>query len=121
MKILFLDDDETRHEFFEKWASEKGHEVHHRHDAQACVDKLEAQKWDAVFLDCDLGDIHEEGYVSGEHVANWLYLHPDRVPPLVVVHSWNTEGAARMMDSIWGNTNKDVHWCPFGPGIKRYL
>lgn len=118
MKILFLDDDETRHSFFAEWT--KAHDVTHVRTASKAADLLEEQKWDACFLDHDLGE-SEALHGNGTSLARWLHENPLKIPPMVVIHSWNSDGAKTMMDYIWGSSNRDVYWNPFGPGLRRFL
>jgi hypothetical protein len=124
MKILFLDDDQTRHNFFRDWCQEKGHmDVTHVFTADGAAEALAADTFDLIFLDHDLGEEHYgavgEKPGDGTGLARWMskeWDYPEGTR--IVVHSWNHSGAARMMDHLW---EMEPVWSPFGPGLKKFL
>lgn len=96
MKILILDDDENRHKEFNKRLI--GHSVKNVYWAQQTIKALEEEVWDCVFLDHDLGgEIYvRSGPNTGYEVAKWLSENPDKQPKRIIIHSFNSVGAANM-------------------------
>ena len=102
-RILFLDDDKARHEHFDKLA--KGADVMHVWTAWDCIDVLrDNPKFDAVFLDHDLADFNTHGDDPGDgmDVAKFinLALSHDKIPDMIIIHSWNVPGAIAMEKEI---------------------
>ncbi len=96
MNILFLDDDETRHRFFQR--NTIGHAVTAVRTAEEAKEALRTKQFDVVSLDHDLGgavfcpsDEHS-GWEVARFIANDL---ADK--PRVIVHSFNPDGIAAMM------------------------
>lgn len=122
MKILFLDDDENRHEVFSK----KFHAGSSPDDSlvavrtvNECVEALKSQgPFDKIFLDHDLGgQIYvKETEGTGYQVALFIEseLDDELLPPKVIVHSYNQAGAFRMINAI-RNRIYNARWVPFGP------
>lgn len=99
MKILILDDCLERHKSFKKNFSPP-HAITPVYTADEAIQQLQANQFDAVFLDHDLGgavyvDSHGET-PTGYTVAVWLSQNPDRTPEKVYVHSLNPAGAANI-------------------------
>lgn len=123
MRILFLDDDRRRHELFREWAQAKGQmNVTHAYTADGAAEYMAENDYNLVFLDHDLADEHYgsglgERPGDGTGLARWMVDHW-RSSGRVVVHSWNPDGAGRMVALLapW----KAVH-VPFGPALKEYL
>ena len=59
MRILFLDDDEQRHDTAQKYL--KTHDADFVRTAPQAIEKLSSHRYDVAFLDHDLGGEH---YVS---------------------------------------------------------
>jgi CheY-like chemotaxis protein len=113
MKILFLDDDESRHYYFNKIYMDRisnNRELVCEYkmvwDAKACIEALETNPaFDLVYLDHDLGNQH---YVdinlenTGSEVARFIVnkLDKEKYPKAVIIHSWNTVGATNMEQLI---------------------
>lgn len=97
MKILVLDDDETRLQAFKDKLV--GHEVLTATTAQEAIESLKSTMFDAVFLDHDLGgQIYQaSGPETGYEVAVWLRDNPERKPQSIVIHSFNAPGARNML------------------------
>jgi len=96
MKILVLDDDHTRlAKFRQKFI---GHEVNCVETAPMAILCLSRTKYQAVFLDHDLGGtvMASSGPGTGYEVAKWLEEHPDRKPEKIFIHSFNPVGSANM-------------------------
>jgi hypothetical protein len=104
MRILFLDDDERRHEEFRKHAA--GHYVLHVYTAAAAIKSLTLEpRFDVASLDHDLELLHygkdADGYGTGMEVAEFIRIMPrDLRPGLVVIHSWNPGGSQRMARAL---------------------
>lgn len=104
MKILILDDDDTRHRRFAQWFG--GYEVDHTFTYAQFAQKYMAGKYDYVFLDHDLNDNAyasvsktENRELTGLDAAKLVAEHPDHAEH-AVVHSWNPEGAKYMLHTL---------------------
>ncbi len=107
LKVLFLDDDQERHNSFYKELKRQSidsrdAEIYPVFGIMDAQDELQANAafFDIAFLDHDLGGQHmvarREG--TGTIVAEYIAAMPkDQQPKLVVVHSFNAMGAQRMM------------------------
>lgn len=104
LKILFLDDDKTRHERFEVANRKLGqHYITHVQTAEEAIKALDTTTFDEVCLDHDLGGGLSQmttpevgcgsGYDVACHIAN---MSKDKRPPIVVIHSFNPSGVLRM-------------------------
>jgi CheY-like chemotaxis protein len=109
MRILILDDDVRRHGAFAK--ALLGHSVVHVYDYHRCVAALERETFDMAYLDHDLNDFGKKSTMSGVYgmqheltghdVAIFIAgMAPDRRPKVVHVHSWNPDGAKRMVAAL---------------------
>lgn len=139
LRILFLDDDEDRHDKFR--AGTIGHDVAHVRTAVEAVkvldavDKFQAAPWDLICLDHDLTPGHQLVYLRGQplpglgegtgyDVADWLRRHTEVRARLVVLHTFNEHGRTRMYAALraggfTGGGDRDlgrgrVAACPFG-------
>lgn len=118
MRILFLDDDFTRHETFA--ANVRGHDVDYVWTARDAITALSMspEPFDIAFLDHDLdGKIYvPSGPGTGFEVAEFIASMPaERRPKKVVCHSYNEDGANLMMHLLRRakcNSSK----IPFGNG-----
>jgi CheY-like chemotaxis protein len=102
-RILILEDDHYRHLAFEK--ALVGNYVKIVETAQECIALLKDESWGALFLDHDLGgeQMVESGDGTGYEVACWLEEYTQRIPPLVIIHSLNPGGAAKMNAALPGS------------------
>jgi CheY-like chemotaxis protein len=128
MRVLFLDDDENRHEVFSK----KFHAGASPDDAfiavrnvDECVEALKSKgPFDKIFLDHDLGgkQFVKETEGTGYQVALFIEseLGDELLPPKVIVHSYNQAGAFRMVNAI-KNRIYNVRWVPFGPEMLSHI
>jgi len=112
MRILILDDMEPRHETFRKNLEE--HDRVHVYSYDEAVKAVtEGERFDVFYLDHDLMDFHYEAYNAGYVNATemeltgytfvlWMIstMELSKRPELVVVHSWNDTGAARMAKAL---------------------
>lgn len=104
MRILFLDDDPTRHRSFAQ--KNIGRVVHHVYDFYEFTKALdESETFDEIWLDHDLsweaamgrpGEFERTGYDA----ACYLASKPEKHPRFVIIHSWNPVGALRMRDAL---------------------
>jgi CheY-like chemotaxis protein len=138
MRILFLDDMETRHRRFANWAV--GHDVVHVWSSDAAIAALSGQRFDVAFLDHDLKDEHylelSEGLsedppaghdpsarLSGtgmDVVDHIVGMRIDHQPGFVVVHSFNTPRAEEMVLRLADGDVASIH-VPFSEGITKWL
>ena len=97
MKILILEDSQERMKQFRERLV--GHEVVIVEESRDCIVQLQNSTWDVLFLDHDLGGqtMVESGPGTGYEVARWLEANPQRQPPHIVVHSFNPDGADKMI------------------------
>lgn len=100
MKILFLDDDPTRHTRFKQ--AHIGSDVTYVWTAEEAIKALNENVFDEVSLDHDLAaqlnmQLPAVGEGSGYDVALFIAgLPEDKLPKVAVIHSFNPEGAHRM-------------------------
>lgn len=103
MKILILDDLETRHNTFKKRYD--GADLFHAWNSYECMDIIQANdRFDLIHLDHDLDHFvmgmytqHEiTGEFAARRIASLVISCPEKVPNLVIIHSWNPPGAANM-------------------------
>lgn len=126
MRILFLDDDISRHLIM--MPKLVGHEVVQVYTAAEAVEALEANEaFDLVFLDHDLSNDHyasaETGNFgkmenTGYEVAVYIEgkLAANKRPKTVVVHTMNPPGGKRMMAALWKVT-RAIRWV-FNPNLQ---
>jgi len=112
MKILILDDDDTRHTLFKQNYSK--HDLVHTYTADEAIDALKRGTYDVVFLDHDLGGKQmvdswgEEP--TGYTVAKWMAMNPERKPGQVYIHSLNPVGARNMHNILPGSKLAPGAW-----------
>jgi hypothetical protein len=75
-----------------------GHNVKCVETVREVCTYLEAEDWDALFLDHDLGGeiMCASGENTGYEVACWLAAHSDRKPKYIFLHSLNPTGRKNM-------------------------
>lgn len=100
MKILFLDDDQIRHDELILILGAK-HELVRVYHAVDAIDKLKTDQYDLVMLDHDLGLIYDEDGIAdegpdGRVVVRWMIENMKDNRPPVIVHSWNNQRAPEM-------------------------
>jgi CheY-like chemotaxis protein len=100
VKILVLDDDNTRLDQFKKKLI--GHIVDCVETAPEAIELLKNNLYDVVSLDHDLGQLINQpsGPGTGYQVAQWLAENKDRKPPRIIIHSFNIPGAKNMMSHL---------------------
>lgn len=106
-RILFIDDDPTRHEIFTHCMEGKFPKIVHTWGFHDTIDVLEQQAFDTIFFDHDLGDHREPDIevgayrnreLTGADIAAWVARTPQAVPQQCVVHSANPVGALAIRD-----------------------
>lgn len=107
VKVLLLEDDKTRIEYFKKRFRENDDihfDVCYVDTAKDCISALQEQEFCLFLADHDLGG---EVYVdvnntnTGSEVARWIRDNPDKYKPMpVIVHSLNTSAAEYMVGLI---------------------
>jgi CheY-like chemotaxis protein len=107
MRILFLDNDPERHSAFDRWLG-GAYEVQHVYTVEDAIEALTVERFDIVSLDCDLdsqvtsaGGAPRITVPTGQEVAAFVAGMSER-PGLVVIHSHNEAGAARMLSLLGG-------------------
>lgn len=118
-KILFLDDDATRHARFRK--THIGEDVTYVWGYHECVEELESGTvFDVAQLDHDLSEEAAmgkppDGEKTGTDVAKYIAAMPEeKRPKLIVIHSFNRYGALRMAHILRDAGVKDLIIEPFG-------
>jgi len=98
MKILVLDDSKERMVKFSQLLSRPGTEIWYAYESQDAIDLLDTLKFDAVFLDHDLGGgaFEPSNHKSGYAVACYLEEYQERQPEFIIIHSLNPIGARKM-------------------------
>ncbi len=113
-KILFLDDQESRHNLFKNNTGSRI-EIISVYTARQAIEKLDKEgPFDTVYLDHDLDGVYMpsdegSGYRVAEHIS---YMDKEKRPSKVVVHSWNEEGAIKMV-KLLKEAGQRVAYTPF--------
>lgn len=129
MRILVLDDAFERHDFYDEYYF--GNEVVHVFNLKEFQDVVSSQPlFDVMQLDHDLEDYHPGPYgkdieITGTEVARWLAdqaevwweMAGDHMPTKVIVHSWNPDGAKRMINILIDAGFQKVFYIPFSHKI----
>ena len=103
MKILFLDDDQIRHEKFHRQAI--GHQVDHVWTADNAITKLGKGDYDLVYLDHDLDSTYNNQMVDdiedGRFVVRLIVANAERFANTTFIcHSLNRPAAQHMFASL---------------------
>lgn len=96
MKLLFLDDETVRHEWFA--LVHLSHEIWHAYNIEQFEKQLRrCDKFDVISFDHDLGTA-----ADGNDCAELMLrlLSPENLPRECWVHSWNPVGAERIMRTL---------------------
>jgi CheY-like chemotaxis protein len=111
MRILFLDDSEDRRKIVRDFFQPKQfYEFYEASNSKQALELLESKSpFDMVFLDHDLGEDDEnDGYFVAKYISQ---MPEDLLPDKVVVHSYNTAGAKRMVEVL--KSSVLVFYVPF--------
>lgn len=116
MRILIVEDNEDRCDWFQKKFSEC--ELDMTCDVNQAVTWLAGRDYDAILLDHDLIEDHYfsdeiDDERTGYAIAAWLASHPDRQrDATITIHSLNFFGADRMLDKL-RDGGRDAEHVPF--------
>ena len=108
MKLLVLEDDSYRvTAFIEKFCN---YDLYITENADRAVEYLEADVFDYIFLDHDLG----ENNGCGADVAAYLANNPDNEnnDSNIIIHSWNLPAVAAMQSKL-----PQAIFIPFGSDL----
>lgn len=114
MKVFVLEDDPLRVAQFRRRFADKGWDADFATDARSAISFLASSRYDAIFLDHDLGG---EAFVSsrekntGAEVARWMASNCLMGQP-VIVHSLNGPGASNIQATL-RSAGIDSHAIPF--------
>jgi CheY-like chemotaxis protein len=127
MRVLLLDDDELRHEWFARRFADD--ELDIAVEADAAIKLLGAHAYDAIFLDHDLLPEHyrtiepTDEERTGYAVAAWLATRTDVQPAAtIIVHTRNADGALKMVQTMRaaGRRAEYVPWPQLPEQIRNY-
>ena len=116
MKILIVEDDQQRIDWFER--EFKDADVVVVKEAEDGIREVEATKYDVIFLDHDLGGrafVESHDPNTGFQVALAIVKSPNKNTP-IVIHSWNPAGAGNMQSIL-----KHAIYAPFSTFTKDIL
>jgi len=117
MRILFLDDDRIRHLKFKSLLRGFKHTIDYVYDAKSCIELLNSNTYDMVFLDHDLGGeiyvtkTENTGYEVALYIANELY--GTNIPDIIIIHSYNPAGVERMVGCLTDVVDSNIITTPF--------
>ena len=127
LRVLLLDDDERRHEWFARRFA--GDQLDIAVEPSAAIELLAANPYDAIFLDHDLLPEHyrtpepTDEERTGYAVAAWLAARPDVQPAsTIIVHTRNANGALKMVRKMRaaGRRAEYVPWTRLPEQIRNY-
>ena len=116
IRVFLLDDDTRRHSWFVKRF--KGDRLDIAETVEAALELLNANLYDAIFLDHDLLPEHyhsesTDDERTGYAVALWLAERPDRQrASTIMVHTRNADGAMRMIEEL-RRAGRQAEYVPF--------
>jgi hypothetical protein len=116
IRVFLLDDDTRRHAWFTKRF--KGDHLDISETVEGALKLLEANQYDAIFLDHDLLPEHyhaesTDDERTGYAVAVWLAARPDRQrSSTIMVHTRNADGAMRMVEEL-RRAGRQAEYVPF--------
>jgi CheY-like chemotaxis protein len=127
LRVLLLDDDERRHDWFVRRFADDQLDI--AVEPSAAIELLAANPYDAIFLDHDLLPEHyrapepTDEERTGYAVAAWLAARPDVQPATtIIVHTRNASGALKMVRAMRdaGRRAEYVPWTRLPERIKNY-
>jgi CheY-like chemotaxis protein len=116
IRVLLLDDDTRRHEWFERRF--KGDSLDVTETATEAIELLGAKFYDAIFLDHDLLPEHyyaesNDDERTGYRVARWLAENAQaQQASTIIVHTRNADGAMRMIE-LMRRSGRNPEYVPF--------
>ncbi len=116
IRLFLLDDDTRRHDWFTKRF--KGDHLDIAEDVKGALELLDANNYDAIFLDHDLLPEHyhaesADDEKTGYAVALWLASRPEKQrAATIIVHTRNADGAMRMVEEL-RRAGRQPEYVPF--------
>jgi len=116
IRVLLLEDDERRSEWFAKRF--KGDELDLATDVERAKELLASERYDAIFLDHDLMPEHynspsRDDERTGYAIASFLASQPDlQRAATIMVHSYNADGGLRMVEEL-RRAGRQAEYVPF--------
>jgi CheY-like chemotaxis protein len=116
VRVLIVEDDPSRCEWFNRKLSNADRDI--TQDVREAIRWLSEYDYSLILLDHDLADEHYfsnelDDERTGYAVAAWLAAHPDHQrDSMIIVHSLNYPGAARMVQ-IMLDAGRDAEHIPF--------
>ncbi len=126
IRVFLLDDDRRRHEWFAKRFA--GDELDIAEDVARARELLDANFYDAIFLDHDLLPEHynssdRDDERTGYAIVHWLASNPQKHrASTIIVHTRNADGAMRMVEEL-RRAERQAEYVPFpilAQKIKHY-
>lgn len=117
ISVFLLDDDERRHRWFERRF--EGDVVTITETVAQAKKVLEAETFDAIFLDHDLlprhyvSNDHDDYHNTGYAIAEWLNEREDlQRAATIIVHTRNADAAIPMVMKL-RESGRNVEYCAF--------
>lgn len=116
IRVLLLDDDTRRHEWFERRFN--GDFLDVTETASEAIEMLGAKFYDAIFLDHDLLPEHYYAETTdddrtGYRVARWLAENAQaQQASTIIIHTRNADGAMRMIE-LMRRSGRNPEYVPF--------
>jgi len=116
IRVLLLEDDERRCEWFAKRF--KGDALDVAMDVERARELLTSERYDAIFLDHDLMPEHYNSSTldderTGYAIASFLASQPDlQRAATIMVHSYNADGGLRMVEEL-RRAGRQAEYVPF--------
>lgn len=110
MKILIVDDNAARHQILKRHM--KDHMVYSAFDFKSFQELMDSNRFDAAFLDHDLGDPDGDGRTVAMELAK---MSTDVQPRRIVIQSWNFKGARDMENILRDAGYSFIVVSPFDP------
>lgn len=120
MRIFILEDDRQRNLLFRDVAF--GLDATFSESYAEAIQKYNPP-YDVIFLDHDLGDrtyVHSDDENTGASFARWMPPAPAVNAPLVIVHSYNPDGAENMRRTL-EQKGYETHYIPFGKTVLNMI
>lgn len=128
MHILFIDDEDVRHDLAEQILTPH-HTIYHAHNYDETIEILNSYQtgFDLVMHDHDLGDFITNEYGqkeerTGSTIARWIMnnLEENKLPIRAIVHSLNGEGAKNII-SIYNSMKIPIQYITFSEELLKSL
>jgi|SRR4051794_6665103 len=117
ISVFLLDDDERRHEWFERRF--EGDDLSIAETVEEAKELLAENSYDAIFLDHDLlphhytSNDHDDYERTGYAIAEWLQERGDlQRAATIIVHTRNADAAIPMVQKL-RESGRNVEYCAF--------